>query len=136
MTLQTGEYHLKKNRVFHLAPPTYDFITDSYEASNPYLLNVSSTKPVSALKPKKSADDEMLDLIGYLANQQPKKQPRAVRLTTEDARIDFGTQPKSSVQVELKLQGGAPGKILNNPNATVFLDRVEYYVKNPSELIV
>ncbi|KAI8144083.1 hypothetical protein BJV82DRAFT_608258 [Fennellomyces sp. T-0311] len=123
-------------KVFHLAPPTYDFITDSYESSKPYTLNVSSSKSVSSGKTTKSADDEMLDLIGFFADEQPQKQARAVRLTTEDARIDFSVQPKPSVQVELKLQGGPPGKILNDQNAAVFLDRVEYYVRNPSELTI
>ncbi|KAI9244960.1 hypothetical protein BDA99DRAFT_549281 [Phascolomyces articulosus] len=126
-------------KVFNLAPPTYDFITDSYESSKPYQLNVSSSKPVSSGNTStKSSDDDMLDLIGFLAGEQPQKeQPRAVRLTGGDARIDFSKQSKApSHQVELKLQGGAPGKILNDQNASVFLDRVEYYVRNPSELTV
>ncbi|KAI9497296.1 hypothetical protein BDB00DRAFT_23255 [Zychaea mexicana] len=125
-------------KVFHLAPPTYDFINDSYEPSKPYMLNVSSSKSMSSGKSAQSSDDEMLELIGFLGGEKPAQEaPRAVRLTGGDARIDFSNQPKAlAQQVELKLQGGAPGKILNDQNATVFLDRVEYYVRNPSELTV
>ena len=120
-----------------MAQPTYDFITDSYESSTPYQLNVSASKYASSTKSTKSSDDEMLDLIGYLGGAKPQQQSRAVKLTGGDARIDFSKQSKApSQQVELKLQGGAPGKILNDQNANVFLDRIEYYVRNPSELTV
>ncbi|KAI8365262.1 uncharacterized protein BYT42DRAFT_158332 [Radiomyces spectabilis] len=124
-------------KVFHLAEPSYDFITDSYSASKPYTLNVTATKRVDG-GAKKSQGDDMLDLISYLGNEKPKAAPRAVGLTSEDVRLDFAKQPQNQVihQVEMKLEGGAPGKILNDAKAAVFFDRLEHYVKNPSELVV
>ncbi|KAI9321495.1 hypothetical protein BX666DRAFT_2017439 [Dichotomocladium elegans] len=134
----SGSYKGGLFNVFHLSPPTYDFITDSYAPSKPYQLEVSAAKRVDAGKPRKSENDDMLDLIGFLGGEQPAKEaPRAIRLTTQDARIIAKDEPKisSSYQVEIKLKDSVPGKILDNQKAAVFLDRVEYYVRNPSELI-
>ncbi|KAG0169955.1 hypothetical protein DFQ28_007094 [Apophysomyces sp. BC1034] len=124
-------------KVFHLAPPVYDFITDSYESSKPYTLNVSPSRRID-LSPRKtrSADDDMMDLIGYLGGERAPVQSRVVKLTTEDSRLNFSEQPaKYSYNVELKLQGDAPGKILNDKKAAAFLDRVEFYIKTPTELV-
>lgn len=80
----------------------------------------------------------MLDLIGFLGGEQPRKeqQPRAVKLTTDDGKLSFSESKKGpQYQVELKLADDAPGKILNDPKAALFLDRVEYYVRNPTELV-
>lgn len=125
------------SRIFHLAPPTYDFITDSYEAAKPYELVVSASKPVASSAPSKSADEEMVDLIGYLGGEEPAQAAQSIKLTTKDARINFGELPRQARhQVELKLKDDKPGKILNDPKAAAFLERVEYYVRNPSELTV
>lgn len=122
-------------KIFHLSPPTYDFITDSYEPSKPYELNVSASQRVESGKAPKSQDEEMVDFISFLGGEEPKKEtPRAIGLSTKNAQIDFSAQPKVSHQVEIKLQDNVPGKILNDQKAATFLDRVEYYVRNPSEL--
>lgn len=118
-----------------MSPPTYDFITDSYEPSKPYELNVSASQRVESGKAPKSQDEEMVDFISFLGGEEPKKEtPRAIGLSTKNAQIDFSAQPKVSHQVEIKLQDNVPGKILNDQKAATFLDRVEYYVRNPSEL--
>ncbi|KAF7725103.1 hypothetical protein EC973_000429 [Apophysomyces ossiformis] len=124
-------------KVFHLAPPVYDFISDSYEPCKPYTLNVSPAQRIDLSTPRsRSGDDEMLDLIDYLGGTRSTTQPRAVKLTTSDSRINFSEQqPKHSYNVELKLQGDAPGKILNDKKAAAFLDRVEFYIKSPTELV-
>jgi hypothetical protein len=91
------------------------------------------------VQPKKSsADKDMLDLIDYLGGQPAHVQSRRVQLETKQAKIDFSKQPKQSNQyhVDVKLDGGVPGKILNDAKANAFLDRVEYYVRNPTELVV
>lgn len=126
-----------RTRIFHLAPPTYDFITDSYEPPKPYELVVSASKPVASSAPSKSADEEMVDLIGYLGGEEPAQTAQSIKLTTQDARINFADLPRQArLQVELKLKDDKPGKILNDPKAASFLERVEYYVRNPSELTV
>ena len=86
---------------------------------------------------KSSANNDMLDLIGYLGGSVKKVQERRVQLTTKNATLDFANQPKQGNQyhVQVKLDGGVPGKILANAKANAFLDRVEYYVRNPSELV-
>lgn len=118
-----------------MAPPVYDFISDSYTASKPYKLSVVPRKSTPA-KAKKSANDEMVDLIGYLGGETPKQQTRAVKLTSQDARVDFSKQPKATQQqFELKLVGDKPGKILDDQKAALFLERVEHYVRDPSELV-
>lgn len=112
--------------------PTYDFITDSYQTSKPYKMSVSAPKTA-----KQSSSSDMLDLIGYLGGEKPKVESRRVNLTTKDTRLDFSSQPKSTNKytVEVKLDGGVPGAVLNNAKANTFLDRVDYYIRNPSELV-
>ncbi|KAI8888778.1 hypothetical protein K501DRAFT_282633 [Backusella circina FSU 941] len=119
-------------KVFHLNEPTYDFITDSYQTSKPYKLSVSAPKT-----PKQTSSSDMLDLIGYLGGEKPKVESRRINLTTKDTRLDFSNQPKNNNKytVEVKLDGGVPGAILNNAKANTFLDRVDYYIRNPSELV-
>lgn len=125
------------NRIFNLAEPSYDFITDSYTTSKPYVMHVGSKNRI--VQPKKSsADREMLDLIDYLGGQPASVQSRRIQLQTKEAKIDFSKQPKQTNQyhINVKLDGGVPGKILNDKKANAFLDRVEYYVRNPTELVV
>ncbi|CAO3702222.1 unnamed protein product [Rhizopus stolonifer] len=122
-------------KVFHLAEPSYDFITDSYNPSKPYVLTVDRTQTIVPEKVQ-SKDQEMVDLIGYLGGQVEKKESRNIRLTTQDATLDFTKQEKKHrYNVQVKLDGGVPGKILNDPKAAAFLDRVEYYVRHPNELV-
>ncbi|KAG1445934.1 hypothetical protein G6F56_009740 [Rhizopus delemar] len=122
-------------KVFHLAEPSYDFITDSYHPSKPYVLTVDRTQTIVSEKVQ-SKDQEMVDLIGYLGGQVEKKESRNIRLTTQDATLDFTKQEKKHrYNVQVKLDGGVPGKILNDPKAAAFLDRVEYYVRHPNELV-
>ncbi len=84
---------------------------------------------------KKSKDQEMVDLIGYLGGEK-KKESSVIRLKTNDTRLDFTKQEKKyKYDVQVKLDGGVPGKILKDTKATAFLDRVEYYVRNPNELV-
>lgn len=125
-------------KVFNLSEPNYDFITDSYSNGKPYVMSVSASQRVyHSQKPKSSANSEMLDLIDFLGGEKPKLESRRVKLGTQAATLDFSKQPKQQqYHVEVKLDGGAPGKILNNQKATAFLDRVEYYIKNPNELVV
>lgn len=121
-------------RIFHLAEPTYDLITDSHQPSKPYILTVDRTRSVTVEK-KKSKDQEMVDLIGYLGGEK-KKESSVIRLKTNDTRLDFTKQEKKyKYDVQVKLDGGVPGKILKDTKATAFLDRVEYYVRNPNELV-
>jgi hypothetical protein len=126
----------KKNRIFNLAEPTYDFITDSYSTSKPYVMRVGNSQRI--VQPKKSsADKDMLDLIDYLGGAQPPKESRRVQLQTTQAKIDFSKQTKhKQYHIDVKLDGGVPGKILNDAKANAFLDRVDYYVRNPTELVV
>jgi hypothetical protein len=128
----------KKNyRVFNLAEPTYDFITDSYQSSKPYVMQVGGYQRIVSQQKKRSSDNEMLDLIDYLGGASTKKQEsRRIQLLTKNAKLDFTQQPKETHAIEIKLDGGKPGKILNDSKANAFLDRVEFYVRNPSELVL
>ncbi|KAG1048157.1 hypothetical protein G6F43_009433 [Rhizopus delemar] len=122
-------------KIFHLAEPTYDFITDSHQPSKPYVLTVDRTRSVTVEK-KKSEDQEMVDLIGYLGGEKKKKEGGVIGLKTNETRLDFTKQEKKyKYNVQVKLDGGVPGKILKDTKATAFLDRVEYYVRNPNELV-
>ncbi|KAI8077919.1 uncharacterized protein B0P05DRAFT_543325 [Gilbertella persicaria] len=126
-------------KIFNLAEPTYDFITDAYEPAKPYVMTVGSHQRIVPPTPKRSSDHELLDLIDYLGGQSTKKvqEERRVQLTTKSATLDFSTQPKQlQYHVQVKLDGGVPGKILGDQKANAFLDRVEYYVRNPTELVV
>ncbi|KAI9016576.1 hypothetical protein CLU79DRAFT_763318 [Phycomyces nitens] len=123
-------------KIHHLAPTVYDFISDTDEPSKPYVLSLSPSKRIDLGQPKKSSDDDMLDLIGFLGGESPASKARTVKLVTGESKINFGEQPsKYTYSVEFKLQGDKPGKILNDGKAAAFLDRVEYYVRHPTELV-
>ncbi|GAA5813985.1 hypothetical protein MFLAVUS_007475 [Mucor flavus] len=92
-------------RVFNLAEPTYDFITDSYQTSKPYVLSVQD---------KKTRVNSEVDLIGYLAGE---RKPTS----------------KLTRTVEIRLDGGE--KINNNEKAKTFLHRIDHYIRNPNELL-
>ncbi|KAG2229119.1 hypothetical protein INT48_002935 [Thamnidium elegans] len=92
-------------RVFNLAEPTYDFITDSYQTSKPYVLSVQD---------KKTRVNSEVDLIGYLAGERK-------------------ATSKLSRTVEIRLDGGE--KINNNEKAKTFLHRIDHYIRNPNELL-
>ncbi|KAK4519969.1 uncharacterized protein ATC70_010213 [Mucor velutinosus] len=123
-------------KVFNLTEPTYDFITDSYQNSKPYVMQVSGYQRIVSQQKKRSSDHEMLDLIDYLGGASRKQEPRRIQLSTKNAKLDFTQQPKQTHAVEIKLDGGKPGKILNDQKANAFLERVEFYVRNPSELVL
>ncbi|CEP15596.1 hypothetical protein [Parasitella parasitica] len=124
-------------KVFNLAEPTYDFITDSYQNSKPYVMQVGSSQRIVSQPKKRSSDQEMLDLIDYLSGAPAKTAAtRSIRLSTANAKLDLSQRPRETHAVEIKLDGGKPGKILNDPKAAAFLDRVEFYVRNPSELVL
>ncbi|KAI8640999.1 hypothetical protein BD408DRAFT_418916 [Parasitella parasitica] len=133
----SGKYTGGQFKVFNLAEPAYDFITDSYQNSKPYVMQVGGYQRIVSQPKKRSSDHEMLDLIDYLGSA-PAKKPVTynVRLSTKNAKLDFNQQPKETHAVEIKLDGGKPGKILNDQKAAAFLDRVEFYVRNPSELVL
>lgn len=134
MHLDTNKH---KYRVFNLAEPTYDFITDSYQNSKPYVMQVGGYQRIVSQQKKRSSDHEMLDLIDYLGGASTKQEPaRRIQLSTKNAKLDFTQQPKQTHAVEIKLDGGKPGKILNDQKANAFLERVEFYVRNPSELVL
>ncbi|KAI8351800.1 hypothetical protein EDC96DRAFT_518497 [Choanephora cucurbitarum] len=123
-------------KIFNLSEPAYDFITDSYQVGKPYVMTVGANQRI-AQPVKSSANNDMLDLIDYLGGSVKQVQERRVQLTTKNATLDFANQPKQGNQyhVQVKLDGGVPGKILANAKANAFLDRVEYYVRNPNELV-
>lgn len=118
--------------MFNLAEPTYDFITDSYQTSKPYVLSVASQQRIIQKQAKKSNDAEMMDLISYLGGEKPIQQARRISLQSD--KLDFTKQDNYNVKV--KLDGGVPGKILNDAKANAFLHRIEHYIRNPNELVV
>lgn len=118
--------------MFNLAEPTYDFITDSYQTSKPYVLSVGSH---SSKKKQTKKNDEMMDLISYLGGETNKpKQNKSIRLSSEIKPLDF-TSKFNETFVKVKLEGGAPGQILKQEKANAFLHRVEHYINHPNELV-
>lgn len=97
--------------MFNLAEPTYDFITDSYQASKPYVLSVAQKKAQA-----KAKTGEMLDLISYLGGE--KKQ----------------VAPSDNKFIHVKLEGSRT--IVQEQKANAFLHRIEHYISNPNELAV
>jgi hypothetical protein len=78
----------------------------------------------------------MVDLIGYLGGEKGSgSSTRSIKLSSKSDELDF-TKKQDNYQVQVKLDGGVPGKILNDQKANAFLHRVEYYIRNPSELVV
>ncbi|ORY99733.1 hypothetical protein BCR42DRAFT_430072 [Absidia repens] len=121
-------------KVFHLAEPTYDFITDSYVGSKPYTLNVNGMQCMSKTKAKK---ETMVDIIDYLGGQSSSTAARTVSLNgSRSGRLSSDSLKQQGYYVNMKLEGGAPGKLMSDQKARLFLDRLEYYVRNPSELVV
>ncbi|KAI9474057.1 MAG: hypothetical protein EXX96DRAFT_580456 [Benjaminiella poitrasii] len=123
-------------KIFNLAEPIYDIISDSYENAKPYVLQVDGGKKMMKSSSQTAENQEMLDLIDYLGGQQQKEVKTISSLLTQTPKIDFSNQPTrrstSQYEIEVKLDGE---KVLNNPKAIAFLDRVEYYVQNPNELV-
>ncbi|KAI8988886.1 hypothetical protein BDB01DRAFT_833922 [Pilobolus umbonatus] len=96
-------------KIFNLAPPAYDFITDSYQPTKPYVMTMNK-------KSKKENGLDEIDLIGYLGGESVHQ------------------KSKTKMSVEIQLDGGVPGRILNDKRASALLDRVEYYLEHPKEL--
>ncbi|KAI8096927.1 uncharacterized protein BX664DRAFT_325207 [Halteromyces radiatus] len=113
-------------KIFHLAAPTYDFITDSYVGSKPYTLNVDKLQRIGKVK-----KETMVDIIDYLGGQQ--RSSSAVRTVSLNniGSSDLFNQQQQGYYVNMKLEGGAPDQ-----KAKLFLDRLEYYVRHPEDLIV
>lgn len=122
-------------RVFNLAEPTYDFITDSYQTSKPYVLSVASQQRIIPKQAKKSSDADMMDLISYLGGEgKSAKKVGRIGLSSSLNKLDFTKQDVFKVQV--KLDGGVPGKILQDAKANAFLSRMEHYISHPNELVI
>ncbi|CAO3593405.1 unnamed protein product [Absidia cylindrospora] len=125
-------------KVFHLAEPTYDFITDSYVGSKPYTLNVNGMQCMSKTKAKK---ETMVDIIDYLGGQSSSSSSTAARTVSlngsrSSRSVSSDGLKQQGYYVNMKLEGGAPGKLMSDQKARLFLDRLEYYVRNPCELVV
>lgn len=119
------------SRVFHLAEPSYDFITDSYVGSKPYVLNVDGLQRMTKTKAKK---ETMVDIIDYLGGQPSKAPVRTVSLNQQP--LDASSQQQQGYYVDIKLEGGAPGKVLSDQRAKLFMDRLEYYIRHPEDFVV
>ncbi|KAI9280703.1 hypothetical protein BY458DRAFT_500100 [Sporodiniella umbellata] len=121
-------------KVFDLAEPNYDFITDRMTPSKPYMLTVSvGPKQTVQAKPR-SQDQEMMDLIGYLGGQEQTKESQVIGWTTGEGQSNRQENSRR-FPLAFKLDGGVPGKILHDKQATAFLDRIEYYISRPNELV-
>ncbi|SAM01850.1 hypothetical protein [Absidia glauca] len=117
-------------KVFHLAEPSYDFITDSYVGSKPYVLNVDGLQRMTKTKAKK---ETMVDIIDYLGGQSSKAPVRTVSLNQQPLEASSQQQ---GYYVDIKLEGGAPGKLLSDKKAKLFMDRLEYYIRHPEDVVV
>ncbi|KAH8554733.1 hypothetical protein BGW37DRAFT_480853 [Umbelopsis sp. PMI_123] len=122
-----------KYNIFNLAPSKYDFISDTYESSKPYTLTVSSSKKVGG---SSASPESYEDLLDFLGGAKPATKPQPVHIATADNLFLQPTQKSVYHTVELKLEGGEKqGQVLNDAKASVFLDRMEYYVQHPEELV-
>lgn len=120
--------------IFNLAPANYDFISNSYESSKPYTLTIGSSKQVGG---SAASSESYEDLLDFLGGAKSVAKPKAVKMAAGDD-LYLSPAKKSSAYhtVELKLEGGdKKGQVLNDAKATVFLDRMEYYVQHPEELV-
>ncbi|KAI9299964.1 hypothetical protein BJ944DRAFT_273665, partial [Cunninghamella echinulata] len=123
-TSYSGKYLGGAFKVFHLAEPSYDFITDSYISSKPYILNVNE---IQKMQPTKK--ETMIDVIDYLGGGRGGNTHSYVSSSNNQNK-------KNGYHVDIKLQGGTPGKIIKDKKAKMFLDRLEYYIRHPDEIIV
>ncbi|CAO3636153.1 unnamed protein product [Cunninghamella blakesleeana] len=119
-TSYSGKYLGGAFKVFHLAEPNYDFISDSYVPSKPYTLKVNEIQQASPSKKQET----MIDIIDYLGGNTPSYNRLNNKKTTNGYHVD------------IQLQGGTPGKIISDKKAKLFLDRLEYYIRHPNEIIV
>ncbi|KAI9280562.1 hypothetical protein BC943DRAFT_330650 [Umbelopsis sp. AD052] len=118
--------------IFNLAPAKYDFISDSYESAKPYTLTVSSSKKVGGSTTAESYED----LLDFLGGAKPSAKAKSVHMASADNLFLQPAQKSAYNTVELKLEGGEKkGQVLNDAKASVFLDRMEYYVQHPEELV-
>ncbi|KAI7866734.1 hypothetical protein BDF14DRAFT_1809329 [Spinellus fusiger] len=122
-------------RVLHLAPPVYDFIYDREETAKPYVLHVSPSQRIDIEKSQQKKDT-LLDVIEYLGEVR-KPTPRTVHWKAGAMPLDITQQPaKYTYKVELKLQANdKTGAILKDKKVAAFMDRVEYYIHHPTELV-
>ena len=118
--------------IFNLAPAKYDFISDAYESAKPYTLTVSSSKKVGGSAKAESYED----LLDFLGGAKPAAKAKTVHMASADNLFLNPAQKSAYHTVELKLEGGEKkGQVLNDAKASVFLDRMEYYVQHPEELV-
>ncbi|KAG2181099.1 hypothetical protein INT43_008681 [Umbelopsis isabellina] len=123
-----------KFNIFNLAPPNYDFISNTYEPSKPYSLTISSSKKIGS---SSQNTGNYVDLLDFLGGSRSVSQPKAVKMAASDDLYLSPAKTSSGFHsVELKLEGGEKkGQVLNDAKASVFLDRVEYYIQHPEELV-
>ncbi|KAI8062528.1 hypothetical protein BC940DRAFT_308472 [Gongronella butleri] len=120
-TYRGGEF-----KIFHLAPPTYDFITDSYVGSKPFVLHVNGVQKRKVA----SQPETMVDILDFLGGGKGRAAPRSTVSLQRKATSALPAQ--AQYQVDFKLQGNK--QITANKDAKVFLDRLEYYIRHPEEL--
>ncbi|KAI8328153.1 hypothetical protein BC941DRAFT_445561 [Chlamydoabsidia padenii] len=118
-------------KVFHLAEPTYDFITDSYVGSKPYMLNVDGLQRMT----KAAKKETMVDIIDYLGGQQ-QQSSRMRTVSLNHSVSSDGLKQQQQYYADIKLEGGTPGKLLSDQKAKLFMDRLEYYIRHPEEFVV
>jgi hypothetical protein len=86
-------------------------------------LTISSSKKVGGSSQDASS---YVDLLDFLGGSKPVSQPKAVKMAAgDDLYLTPAKKSSGYHSVELKLEGGA----------SVFLDRVEYYIQHPEELV-
>ncbi|CAO3686823.1 unnamed protein product [Umbelopsis ramanniana] len=128
----SDKFNGAKYNIFNLAPAKYDFISDAYESAKPYTLTVSSSKKVGGSAKTESYED----LLDFLGGAKPAAKAKTVHMASADNLFLNPAQKSAYHTVELKLEGGEKkGQVLNDAKASVFLDRMEYYVQHPEELV-
>jgi hypothetical protein len=81
----------------------------------------------------KAKKETMVDIIDYLGGQPSKAPVRTVSLNQQP--LDASSQ-QQGYYVDIKLEGGAPGKLLSDKKAKLFMDRLEYYIRHPEDVVV
>lgn len=126
-------------RVFDLAAPVMILLLiASYVGSKPYILNVDELQRMTKTNKKATMADMIWlswwrwTVIILVSNSygiiwmDPDHLPHPLVCTN-----------KVIYYVDIKLQGGAPGKMMADQKARLFLDRLEYYyVRHPDDLII
>ncbi|ORX56959.1 hypothetical protein DM01DRAFT_1406397 [Hesseltinella vesiculosa] len=112
------------SKIFHLAAPTYDFITDSYGGSKPFVLQIKGVQRQQGRQP-----ESMVDIIDFLGGQDKKPAARSVTLKSQWGPAAAG--PRYPIDIQLK----GSKQISGDKKAKDFLDRLEYYIRHPEEIL-